>query len=169
MTQLQVKVELESPEQDSAIDKNPILLPISNMYKQVDYAMSLPSSCIGNFFKGSYTINSNLNVEIMLAMFLTIIRMIYLARPKLSFVPAMFPTQSQSLPDPSVHSCACGNTMAPVEGMLTRSSCQAVGQVISDLTRGSTSWLRDRVWQILQRRKIAAGLMFIQVGEMLLA
>ena len=167
MTQHQVKVELESPEQDSAIDKNPILLPMSNMYKQVDYAMSLPSSCIGNFFEGSYTINSNLNVEIMLAMFLTIIRMIYFAKPKLSFVPAMFPTQSQSLPDPSVHSCA--NTMGPVEGMLSRPSCQAVRQVISDVTRGYMSWLRDRVWQILQRRKIAAGLMFIQVGEMLLA
>ena len=169
MTQPQVKVELESPEQDSNIDKNPNLLPISNMYKQVDHAMSLPSSCISNFFEGSYTVNSNLNVENMLVMFLSILRMVYFAQPKLSFVPAMFPTQSQSLPDLSVHSCACGNTIAPVEVMLTRPSCQALGQVISDLTRGYISWLRDTVWQIMQCTKIAAGLKFIQVGEMLLA
>jgi hypothetical protein len=169
MAQLQVKVVSEIPEQDGNIVKNPILLPISTMYKQVDYTMSLPSSYTSNFFEGSFTVNSNLNVENMLVMFLTILRMLYIAQPKLSFVPAMFPTQSQSIPDPSVPSCACGNAMVPVEVMLTRSRCQAVRQVISDVTRGYMSWLRDRVWQILQHRKIAAGLMFIQVGEMLLA
>jgi hypothetical protein len=44
-----------------------------------------------------------------------------------------------------------------------------VGQVINDLTSGYMSHLRDTVWHILQRRKIAAGWMFIQIGEMLLA
>jgi hypothetical protein len=102
-------------------------------------------------------------------MFLAILRMLYFAQPKLSYVPAVFPTQSQSLTDSSIPRSACGSTMAPMEVRLARPSCRAVGQVISDLTRGYREWLRDTVWQILQRRKIAAGLMFIQVGEMLQA
>ena len=136
---------------------------------EVANAMCLFNPSISNKVGWSNFVHSIVHMENMLVIFLTILRMLYITQPKLSYVPALFPTQSQSIPDPSVPSCACGNTMAPVEVRLTRSSCQAVGQVISDLTRGYLSWLRDTVWQILQRRKIAAGLKFIQVGEMLLA
>jgi hypothetical protein len=166
----QLKAEYNSLKQEKNIDEEPILMPCVNMDEdEVDNAMSLVNPSISNKFEWSNFVHSNVPMENMLVIFLTILRMLYITQPKLSYVPALFPTQSQSLPDPSVPSCACANTMDPVEVRLTRSSCQAVGQVISDLTRGSTSWLRDRVWQILQRRKIAAGLMFIQVGEMLLA
>ena len=139
------------------------------MYKQVDYAMSLPSYYTSNLFNRSYTANRNQTVENMMVMLLTILRMLYFGQPKLSYVPANFPTQSQPISDPSVPSSASGNALAPVEVMLTRSSWQAVAQVISDVTRGYMSWLSDRVWQILQCRKIAAGLRLIQVGEMLLS
>ena len=164
----QLRAEYNSLKQEMNIDEEPILMPCVSMDEdEVDNAMSLFNPSISNKFEWSNFVHSNVPMENMLVIFLTILRMLYITQPKLSYVPALFPTQSQSLPDPSVHSCA--NTMGPVEGMLSRPSCQAVRQVISDVTRGYMSWLHDTVWQILQRRKIAAGLMFIQVGEMLLA
>ena len=162
MTPLQAKVKSDSPKQDESIDKDPIFMPSVDMNEQVVHPMPLPSSYTSNYIK-------RVNMENMLVMFLTFLRMLYFAQPKLSCVPTVFPSQTQSLPDPSIPSSACGTTMSHMEVRLAMPSCQAVGQVISDLTRGSMSWLRDTIWQILQRRKIAAGLRFIQVGEMLLA
>ena len=164
----QLQAEYNSLKQEKNIDEEPILMSCVSMDKdKVDNAMYLFNPYNSNKFEWSSFVHRNVPMENMLVIFLTFLRMIFFAQPKLSYVPALFPTQS--LTDPSIPSSACDSPMAPVEVMLNRTSCQAVGQVISDLTRGSTSWLRDRVWQILQRRKIAAGLMFIQVGEMLLA
>ena len=141
------------------------------MDKEVDHDHTkyLSSPCTKNLFEGPTSLHSNLYMENMLVLFLAILKLINFSYPKLSYVPGVFPTQSQPISDNSVPSSACGNALAPVEVMLTRSSWQAVAQVISDVTRGYMSWLSDRVWQILQRRKIAAGLRLIQVGEMLLS
>ena len=162
MTPLQAKVESNNPKQDESIDKDPILMPSVDMNEQVVHPMPLPSSYTSNYIE-------RVNMENMLVMFLTFLRMLYFAQPKLSCVPTVFPSQTQSLPDPSIPSSACGTTMSHMEVRLAMPSCQAVGQVMSDLTRGFMSWLCDTIWQILQRRKIAAGLIIIQIGEILLA
>ena len=83
MTLLQTKVESEGPRQDKSSDKNTTLLPSVNLNEQVVHAMSLPSSHTNNF-EGPYTVHHNLNMENMLVMFLTFLRMLYFAQPQLS-------------------------------------------------------------------------------------
>ena len=84
--------------------------------------------------------------------------------PKLSYVPAVFPTKSHSYPDPSVPSyaplpsSASGSIMGPVEMRLTRTCSRHV------VAKGYLSWLCDTVRKRLQLGKISVGLRLIEFG-----
>ena len=166
-TQLQTEIESVSPEQVKNVDEKPILMPGINMDEQMAYAM--PSPHTSNLVEGSSRVSYNITMENVLVLFLAILKMIHLTQPKLSYVPAVFPTHSKFLPNPSVPSSACGPTMTHVEVRLTGPSCQGMRQVVSDLTRGYLSQLSERFWEKVQRKKNAAGLRIIEVGEMLLS
>jgi hypothetical protein len=168
-SQLQTEVESVIPEQVNNVDKKPSLMPGINMDKKIDHAMSLPSPPTSNLVEGSSSVSNNITMENVVVLFLAILNMIHLTQPKLSYVPAAFPTQSQSIPNPSVPSSAFGSIMTPVEVRLTRPSCRGMWQVISGLTRGYLSQLSERFWVKVQRKKNAVGLRIIEVGEMLLS
>ena len=149
-------------------DEAPI--PVSGVYSNKeevdhDHTKNLPSPCTRNLFEGSSSLHSNLNMENMVVLFLAIMKLVNFSNHKLSYVPTVFPTQSQSHPDPSVPDIAYDPILTPVEMRLTRTSRQVV---LNHMTTGYLSWLRDTVWEKLYRGKIGAGLKIIQVGEMLL-
>ena len=89
-------------------DEAPI--PVSGVYSNKeevdhDHTKNLPSPCTRNLFEGSSSLHSNLNMENMLVLFLAILQLITFSYPKLSYVPAMFPTQPQPYPDPRENQC----------------------------------------------------------------
>ena len=150
-------------------DENPTPVSGAFMDEEVDrdHTKKLPSPCTRNSFEGSTCPNSNLylNTENMLVLFFAILKLINFSYPKLSNVPAVFPTQPQPYPDQdtSVPSSAYGPTLASMERSLPRTSSMQV------VTKGYLSWLCDTVRERLQRGKISVGLRFIEFGETLLA
>ena len=166
-TELPAKAGSESPKHIGNIVEELVVTPGVYMDKEVDHnhTKNLSSPCARNLFKGSTCLHSNLNMENMVVLFLAIMKLVNFSNHKLSYVPTVFPTQSQSHPDPSVPDIAYDPILTPVEMRLTRTSRQVV---LNHMTTGYLSWLRDTVWEKLYRGKIGAGLKIIQVGEMLL-
>ena len=90
--QIQTEVESVAPEQENNVDKKPSLMPGINMDKKVDHAMSLPSPPTSNLAVGSSSVSNNITMENVVVLFLAILKMIHVTQPKLSYVPAAFPT-----------------------------------------------------------------------------
>ena len=99
------------------------------MDKDVDdcCTKNLSSPCTRDMLDGSTCLHSNLNLnmESMLVLFFTIVKLITFSHPKLCYVPAVFPTQPQPYPDQdySVPSSAhCPILATTMERSLTRTS-----------------------------------------------
>ena len=135
-----------------------------------DHTKEQPSPSTRNLFEGSTSVNTNPNMENLFVLLFAFIKLINFSCPKLSFVPAVFPTQPQPYPDQdtSVPSSAYSPTLAPVE-MSYPASTSSSQVATSHVAEGYLSWLSGKVWGILQRWKIGAGLKLIEAGEMLLA
>ena len=170
---LKDEVQATKVEQDET--PTPVLGAFMDEEVDRDHTKKLPSPCTRNLFQGSTCPNSNLylNTENMLVLFFAILKLINFSCPKLSYVPAVFPTQSHSYPDPSVPSyaplpsSASGCIMGPTEMSLTKTSSSQVAT--SHVTKGYGSWLSGTIWGIFQRGKVGAGLRLIEAGEFLLA
>ena len=112
-------------------------------------------------------------METLVVLLFTILKLIQFAPPKLSYVPAVFPTQPQPYADPviPVPSPARGSLLTPMrmhmQRMLTRTCRWQV--VLGNMAREKLSGLRDAVWRKLRGKKIALGLRIVKVGEMLLS
>ena len=97
--------------------------------KEVDDSRTknLSSPCTRDMLDGSTCLHSNLdlNMESMLVLFFTILKLITFSHPKLCYVPAVFPTQPQPYTgqDYSVPSSAhCPVLATTMERSLTRTS-----------------------------------------------
>ena len=168
-----LKVEVQATKVEH--DETPTPVSGAFMDEEVDHdhTKKLPSPHTRNLLEESTNVITNPNMENMFVLLFAILKLINFSCPKLSYVPAVFPTQSHSYPDPSVHSyaplpsSASGSIMGPMEMRLTRTSRSQVAT--SHVTEGYGSWLSETIWGILQRGKVGAGLRLIEAGEMLLA
>ena len=131
--------------------------------------MSLFTPNAGNLFEGPASLHSILNMETLVVLLFTILKLIQFAPPKLSYVPAVFPTQPQPYTDPvtPVPSSARGSLLTPMQRVLTRTCRWQV--VLCDMARENLSELRDAVWRKVRGKKVALGLRIVKVGEMLLS
>ena len=119
--------------------------------------ISLFTPNAGNLFEGPASLYSNLNMETMVVLLVTILKLIQFAPPKLSYVPTVFPTQPQPYADPvtPVPSPARGSLLTPMQRMLTRTCRWQV--VLCDMTRESVSGIKLRILQESTRQENGLG------------
>ena len=136
---------------------------------QATQIMSPLTPSAGNLFEGPARLHSLLNIETLVVLIFTILKLIQFAPPKLSYVPAVFPTQTQPYTDPvtPVPSSARGSLLNPMQRVPTRTCRWQV--VLCDMARENLSELRDVVWRKVRGKKVALGLRIVKVGEMLLS
>ena len=148
--------------------------------EMVDIAESVHKAHGGNLLK--LTTNAFDNINMVLGLFLAILQLdktsytswlvfiltilrLSLAKPKLSYVPAVFPTQSY--PNCSVPSSAYSCMKEPMEKVVLSAKfwLQIARQQFCDLGQGYVSWLRGQFWEILRCKKRAVGVRIVQLGK----
>ena len=150
----------------------------------VDDAESVHKAHIGNLLKLTTNALDYINMDMVLVLFLAILKLdktsytswlvffitilrLSLAKPKLSNVPTVFPTQSQTYPNSSVPSSAYNCMKDPMERVVLSAKfwLQFARQQFCDLGQGYVSWLRGKFWEILRCKKRAAGVRIVQLGK----
>ena len=152
--------------------------------EMVDDAESVHKAHIGNLLKLTTNALDYINMDMVLVLFLAILKLdktsytswlvffitilrLSLAKPKLSNVPTVFPTQSQTYPNSSVPSSAYNCMKDPMERVVLSAKfwLQFARQQFCDLGQGCVSWLRGKFWEILRCKKRAAGVRIVQLGK----
>ena len=152
--------------------------------EMVDNAKSVHKAHSGNLVKLTTNDLDYINMDMVLVLFLAILKLdktsytswlvffitilrLSLAKPKLSNVSALFPTQSQTYPNSFVPSSAYSCMKDPMERVVLSAMfwLQIARQQFCDLGQGCVSWLRGKFWEIWWCKKKAAGVRIVQLGK----